>query len=105
MSQDREQTFKDTIITLFEKATADGTISPETGAIIMKIKFDLSKYMEAVQQSEVDGQLTMVEAMELIELKNEIIANAGIIAAQDYEIQDDEKNLIRKLAEILNDKF
>jgi len=105
VKEDREEIFKSTIMTLFEKAVADGTISAESGAIMMKIKFDLSKYMEAVEKSEAAGRLTIQEAMALGEMKNSIIANAGTIAAKDYVIKDDEKNLIRKLAEILGDDF
>ncbi len=71
----------------------------------MKVKLDLSKYMDAVEQSEANGRLTIQEAMQLGEMKNRIIANAGTIAAKDYVIRDDEKNLIHKLAEILDDRF
>jgi hypothetical protein len=93
--------FEDTIVRLFEKASEDGIISDEEGALIMSIKLDLEEYVQAVNKAEEDGVITVEEALKLGELKNRMVVNAGIIAAKDYHISQDEKSLILKLVEIL----
>ena len=105
MSKGKEHKFEETILRLFEKAAEDGLISDEEGAIIMSIKVDLDEYVKAVKIAEEDGKITIEEALELEELKNKIVVKAGIIAAKDYTIREDEKKLIKKLIEILKNEY
>ena len=95
--------FDEIIIQLFQTAGEDGIVSSDEGAIIMKVKTDLKKYVEGVKEARQSDAL-LAEAMQLEELKNSIIANAGIIAAEDYKITDDEKALIRKLLLMLSEE-
>lgn len=105
MGEETKLKFEDTIIKLFEKASDDGMVSNEEGEMIMSIKCDLKMYMQAVKKSEADGIITHEEAEILDDLKNKIIANAGAIAAKDFDMNRDEISLIKKLFEILHDEF
>ncbi|MFV2015009.1 MAG: hypothetical protein ACC656_06255 [Candidatus Heimdallarchaeota archaeon] len=105
MGYENDIKFEDTIIKLFEKASDDGMVSDEEGELIMGIKCDLKTYINAVKKAEEDGIITIEEALILDELKNKIIANAGAIAAKDFNMNRDELNLIRKLFEILQDEY
>lgn len=96
--------FEEIIVQLFQTAGEDGVVSEEEGAIIMKVKQDLQKYIDGLKQSQ-QGDNSLTQSMQLIELKNDIISNAGVIAAGDYEITDDEKVLIRKLIELLSEEI
>lgn len=105
MTDEKEGKFEETILKLFAKAGEDGIITDEEGALIMGIKFDLEDYVAAIKKAEEDGVITMSEALELEEFKNRIVVKAGIIAAKDFSINKDEKNLIRKLIEILKTDY
>ncbi|OLS19992.1 MAG: hypothetical protein HeimC2_39230 [Candidatus Heimdallarchaeota archaeon LC_2] len=105
MSEEKDYKFEDTILKLFEKAGEDGLITDEEGAIIMGIKIDLDEFVKAVKMAEDDGIITLKEALELEELKNKIVVKAGIIAAKDYTIKEDEQKIIKKLIEILKNEY
>ncbi len=105
MKINSEYKFEDTIMKLFEIASEDGLITDEEGALIMKIKMDLEEYIKSVDKAEEDGIITLEEALQLGELKNRMVVNAGIIAAKDYTINNDEKKLIMKLVEILKSEY
>lgn len=93
--------FEDTIMKLFEIASKDKIISDEEGALIMGIKLDLTTYLEAVSKAEEDGRISPSESTKLKEFRNTIVLKAGIIAAKDHQISEDEKSIIKKLVEIL----
>ena len=105
MKKDIEAKFEDAILKLFEKASDDGMISDEEGKLIMSMKPDLNNYIRSVKKAEFDGFISDEEAADLKELKDEIVSKAAVIATNDYVFDDDERQLIKKLFDILTEVY
>ena len=105
MSEKDLSLLSQTLKMLFQQAMEDGTFSDVEAMIIERVEIDVKQYEEVLIKAETDNKINLREAMQLGELKNTILANAAEIAARDYILSEDEKNLLRKLADILVDYF
>ena len=90
---------KDIIKTLTDTANTDDKISDDEIGIIMNIKRNLDSYFEIVDEFDDSEILTRSEEMHIIEKK--IIQDATAKAFEDGEVTDDEKGLLKKLAELM----
>lgn len=104
MTHRDSEEFSEIMKKLFEKANEDGIVSAEEEAIISRAKIDLEKYVHMVEKAKEDGIIDLGESKQLEEFKHRILSNAGIIAAKDFKVTQDEKLLIKRLAELLTEQ-
>ncbi len=97
--------FNDTIKQLLSAAKKDGIITPEEMDIIEQVKIDAESYSLMLQEALSDGKLSKKEREKLNELKQMIVDRAELIAKLDGKFDDDEKELLKKLSEIISKRY
>jgi tellurite resistance protein len=90
---------KDIVQSLTEVADTDGKMTDDEIGLIMNIKRNLDNYFAIIQEYDDTDVLTRSEEMHIIEKK--LIQDATAKAFEDGKITDDEKQLLRKLAELM----
>ncbi len=100
-----EDLFTVTIASLMEKAKEDGVITPEEFELIEQVRLDAEKYTQMLNEATSDGILTNAESQKLEELKSKILERAEIVAKIDGKLDDDEKQLLETLANIIKQKY
>ncbi|MCE7735996.1 MAG: TerB family tellurite resistance protein [Candidatus Heimdallarchaeota archaeon] len=100
-----ESTFELTVRELMTTAKNDGIITPEEKDIIDQVRIDADSYSLILKESLSDGLIDSNEAERLDDLKQMIIDRAELIAKVDGVLDNDEKMLIKKLSDILNNHY
>ncbi|MCE7736376.1 MAG: hypothetical protein GPJ54_15965 [Candidatus Heimdallarchaeota archaeon] len=90
---------KDIVQSLTEVADTDGKMTDDEIGLIMNIKRNLDSYFAIIEQYDDSDILTRSEEMHIIEKK--LIQDATAKAFEDGKISDDEKQLLKKLAELM----
>lgn len=90
---------RDIVQTLTEVANKDDEITDDEISLIMNIKRNLNSYFAIIEEYDDSDNLTRSEEMHIIEKK--LIQDATAKAFEDGKISDDEKQLLRKLAELM----
>ena len=97
--------YHETIKELFSVAKKDGVLTDKERAILDQVTIDVKNYSEALEQALVDGMIDDAETKKLTKLKEKIIKDAKKTANADGELDQDEKDLISKISEVLNKYF
>jgi cysteinyl-tRNA synthetase len=92
---------KDFLHQILKIVLSDGKISKEERILVDNIARNIKQYDNAVQNALQDDILTKNEMNVLLNLYNEIIADAEFTANKDAYISQDEKNILDKLLEYL----
>lgn len=100
-----ESLFTITMRELIEAAKKDGVITPEEQDIIEQVKVHADSYNMILEESLSDGIISSDEADRLNGLKQMIVDRAELIAKIDGKFEDDEKELIKKLIEIMKNHY
>jgi hypothetical protein len=88
-----------------EIARKDGVISDQEVEIMKQLNLDIPKYVQMLKEARKDGVIDLQEEMKLEEFKHQIIQKASNIAINDYTLSEDEKEILLKLTEIINNYF
>ncbi len=97
--------FDDTIKELMKAAKKDDIITPEELDIIEQVKVDAEAYSVILKEAFMDGKVTEEEERKLKELKQAIIDRAEIIAKVDGHFTPNEREMIKKLSEIIKERY
>lgn len=100
-----EDLFTSTIASLMEKAKEDGIITPEEFELIEQVRLDAENYTSMLREATSDGIITDKEAQKLDELKKRILERAELVARIDGTLDDDEKQLLETLADVIKKKY
>ncbi len=90
---------KDIVQKLTEVANTDDNITDDEINLIMNIKRNLDNYFAIIDEYDDSDDLTRSEEMHIIEKK--LIQDATAKAFEDGKITGDEKQLLAKLAELM----
>lgn len=90
---------KEIVQTLTDVANIDGKLKDDEISLIMNIKRNLDSYFAIIEGYDDSDDLTRSEEMHIIEKK--LIQDATAKAFEDGKITDDEKQLLRKLVELM----
>ncbi|RMG43245.1 MAG: TerB family tellurite resistance protein [Methanobacteriota archaeon] len=88
-----------------EKAKEDGIITPEEFELIEQVRLDAENYTSMLREATSDGIITDKEAQKLDELKKRILERAELVARIDGTLDDDEKQLLETLADVIKKKY
>lgn len=97
--------FHETIKELFFVAKKDGVLTDQERAILDQVTVDVRIYTEALELALSDGMIDDKEIKKLTKLKEKIIIDAKKTANEDRVLDQDEKELIQKISEVLNKYF
>ena len=97
--------FHETIKELFSVAKKDGVLTDQERAILDQVTVDVKNYTEALEEALADGIINDKETKKLTKLKEKIIKDAKKTANADGELDQDEKDLIKTISEVLNKYF
>lgn len=96
-----DSVFDKTMKQLWKVAQKDGIITPEEYDILEQVRIDADAYHVMLQECLEDGTISKEEAEQLHKLKDLIMERALLIATIDGTFDDDERELLKKLSEIL----
>ncbi|MDH5403499.1 MAG: TerB family tellurite resistance protein [Candidatus Heimdallarchaeota archaeon] len=86
-------------------AMNDKIITAEELQIIQQFTFDLTKFKDLINEALEDGIITNEEKNYLNNFKEKILNNVQEVANLDNVVEDEEKVLINKISQILDNYF
>ncbi|MHA2502914.1 MAG: tellurite resistance TerB family protein [Candidatus Kariarchaeaceae archaeon] len=86
---------------LVEVAFKDGVVDDAEWDMINQIEISLQVYADALDRALLDHVITREESAELENLRDKIMSDAKDVAGEDGVIDDEEKELLQTLTQIL----
>ncbi|MCE7736870.1 MAG: hypothetical protein GPJ54_18445 [Candidatus Heimdallarchaeota archaeon] len=104
MSQsDLDELLNYTLQEMAKVAKENGTITYQEFEIMRQVRYDVSEYQNALAKALDDGIITSEEKHTLAKMKDDILQNVVTVANFDKVVDDEEKGLIVKITQIVNE--
>ena len=100
---DKNKILDSTLKELCKIIKEDGYLTSDELDLLTQVRWDVGAYEDALQTALEDAIITKEESEQLDTLKQQILASVYKVANWDGVLSDDEKNIIKKLTEIVTE--